>query len=67
MFEIDVDLNVVKLLLILATAWCFGMWLRLAALAYLRGADVERETFHLGLCFVLALGFLGLIETALLT
>jgi hypothetical protein len=60
-------LELIQIGLALAAVWSGGMWLYLAFHGYRYGADVERETFHLGLCFVLALGFLGLIETALLT
>jgi hypothetical protein len=47
--------------LALAATYCGAMWLVLAVVSFRTGRDVERETFHLGLCFILAVGFLGLI------
>jgi hypothetical protein len=32
-----------------------------SALSYERRVQVELETFHLGLCFIAALGFLGVL------
>jgi hypothetical protein len=60
-------LELIQIGLALAAIWSAGWWLLLVFHTYRYGRDAERETFHLGLCFVLALGFLGLIETALLT
>lgn len=34
-------------------------WLVAQSIAH--RVDYERETFHLGLCFILAVGFLGLL------
>ena len=51
----------IQIALVVAALWCGGMWLFLARHGLKTGVDVETETFHLGLCFVLALGFLGLI------
>jgi hypothetical protein len=44
-----------------AALYSGGMWLYLARHSLKRGADVEVQTFHLGLCLILALGFLGLM------
>lgn len=53
-------------LLTLVALYCGGMWLWRSYNA-LTEADpavltwIEKHTFHLGLCFILAIGFLGLI------
>lgn len=60
-------IEIARIGLILAALWCGAMWLYLAFHTYRYGRNAETETFHLGLCLVLALGFLGLIDTALLT
>lgn len=58
------------LFLLGATAGYSGvMWLWLAIngmkqrsrLTYEQLVEIERETFHLGLCFILSIGFLGLL------
>lgn len=44
--------------------WCFAAYARnLPAFRLDRDASeaMERHTFHLGLCFILSVGFLGLI------
>lgn len=53
--------NIIFYALALAAGYCALMWLVLAVISFRTGRDVETETFHLGLCFLLALGFLGLI------
>lgn len=50
--------------LALTALYCGGMWGFLAFLTFRDGTNYERETFHLGLCFILAIGFLGLILRA---
>jgi hypothetical protein len=50
--------NIIFYALILAVGYCALMWLVLAVISL---RDVETETFHLGLCFILAVGFLGMI------
>ena len=59
---------IIKASLALTAVYCGGMWLFLAYRGWqLRDtrtqvADgIELVTFHLGLCFILAAGFLGLI------
>ena len=55
--------------LILSAAYCGGAWLWLSfkgfqnatRYSYAEHVEIERQTFHLGLCFILALGLLGLI------
>jgi flagellar biosynthesis protein FliR len=54
-------MNLIIIALAVAAVYCGGMWIVLAALGMVRKADYETETFHLGLCFLLAIGFLGLI------
>jgi hypothetical protein len=45
-----------------AYLWVYAAALRNRASLTPETADaIERSTFHLGLCFILALGFLGLI------
>ena len=59
-------------LLLIVSLYCGGMWLWMAWIMLddrgrLSRADLiefERQTFHLGLCFILAIGFLGLITGA---
>lgn len=53
--------TVVEIGLGLSALYCAGMWLYLAQYSIRHGADLEAETFHLGLCFVLSAGFLGLL------
>lgn len=60
---------VIKTLLALTAIYCGGTWLWLSTgalrdrlgLTFERQDAIERYTFHLGLCFILAVGFLGLI------
>jgi hypothetical protein len=47
-------------LLIVIALYCGGMWLYLAAHSIRTAEDVETQTFHLGLCLILCLGFLYL-------
>lgn len=54
-------MTIIEILLRLAAVYCGGMWLFLAYHAMRTGEDVETQTFHLGLCFILAVGFLGMI------
>lgn len=64
-------MNVIEILLALAACYCGGMYLFLAVTSFRYRAgykvrpeladQIERYTFHLGLCFILALGFLGVI------
>lgn len=61
----------IQIALALTAIYCGGMWLYLAAYGLLHrdiyrhnveASDrMERFTFHLGLCFILAAGFLALI------
>jgi len=59
-------LHFVEILLALAAAYSAGMWLWLAGLSVTKRhlytpdqlVEVEHQTFHLGLCFILSLGFL---------
>jgi hypothetical protein len=65
----------IKILLTFTALYSGGMWLFLAYRSFTgtignntgkfgsraSADDVERYTFHLGLCFILSLGFLGLI------
>lgn len=61
---------IIKIPLALAAIYCGGMWLWLVAISFKHrasapteyGDTIERYTFHLGLCFILAAGFLGLME-----
>ena len=42
--------------------WVYAQALRVKSLLTPEQTDaIERNTFHLGLCFILSLGFLGLI------
>jgi uncharacterized membrane protein YhdT len=61
------EIDLIRAALGLIVGYCLAMWLVLAYQTYRYGRMAETETFHLGICLVLALGFLGLIETALLT
>ena len=65
-------IDIIKVVLGLAALYCGGAWLWLAVSfwrvrkqAALASGDIRRDvathTFRLGLCFILALGFLGLI------
>jgi len=45
----------------LAALYSVAMYLYLAYLSFRDYQDYETETFHLGLCFILAVGFIGLI------
>ncbi len=47
--------------LILSALYCAGMYGFLAYLTFRDQRDYETETFHLGLCFILSVGFLGLV------
>lgn len=54
----------IKIMLALSAIYCAGMYSFLAILTFRNREDYENETFHLGLCFILAIGFLGLILTS---
>jgi hypothetical protein len=60
-------MDITTIALSVAAVYCAIAYLVLVVATLRYRQDWETETFHLGLCFVLALGFLGLIETALLT
>lgn len=47
-------------ILTVVAIYCAAMYLFLAFRAFRYREDRELETFHLGLCFILAVGFLGL-------
>lgn len=56
----------VHTLLAASALYCAGMYvLRIVAFFRAQGMDsaasLENDTFHLGLCFILSLGFLGII------
>lgn len=59
----------VEAILSVVALYCGGMWLVCLAQVLKHGAalsdfdrgEIEQHSFHLGLCFILALGFLGLI------
>lgn len=61
--------HLITILLALSALYCGAMWLWLAGLSIVRRSqydqatliEFERETFHLGLCFILSIGFLGLL------
>jgi hypothetical protein len=53
-------MHIIHVLLIVIAVYCAGMWLALAARSVRTGENLETETFHLGLCLILALGFLYL-------
>lgn len=65
-------LVIIQILLAISAAYFGGMWLWMAGLSVFRRAqydfptliEIERQTFHLGLCFILSAGFLGLIAGA---
>jgi hypothetical protein len=48
-------------LLFVSALYCGAMWLLLCIRMWTRREDHETITFRLGLCFVLSIGFLGLI------
>lgn len=58
---------IIETTLALAATYSGGMWLYLCYVGWQSrgdrqlGDDIERYTFHLGLCFILAAGFLGLL------
>jgi hypothetical protein len=54
-------LKLIEIALGVAAIYSGAMWLILCAASLKTGTDYERETFHLGLCFILAAGILGLI------
>lgn len=54
-------LNVIEIALGVAALYSAVTYLVLGFLSITRRVDYERETFHLGLCFILAAGLLGLI------
>ena len=54
-------MSIIIAALVLSALYCMGMWGYLGYLSFRDQKDYERETFHLGLCFILAIGFLGLI------
>lgn len=54
-------MSIIEILLVLVALYCGGSWLFLAWHSFRHRTDVETVTFHLGLCFILAIGFLGLI------
>jgi hypothetical protein len=65
-------LTPITVLLAASAVYCGGMWLWLCGVSIAKrrelGFDMlvefERQTFHLGLCFILSIGFLGLIGGA---
>lgn len=60
---------IIATVLTIIALYCGGAWLWLSHLAFKhRGTyvdadlvEIERQTFHLGLCLILSIGFLGLI------
>lgn len=56
-------LDLILILLGLSALYCGGMWLFLAVVSIRNRQNLENETFHLGLCFILSVGFLGLLLT----
>lgn len=54
-------MTITQVTLSLAAFYCAVMWLFLVARSIATHEDYEIETFHLGLCGILALGFLGLL------
>lgn len=55
---------VLEIILACCAAYCGFAYLRIADLALRGGYDrntAELHTFHLGLCFILSVGFLGLL------
>lgn len=65
-------MTLIEIALAVAALYCGGMWLFQAFVFYRSrkafaldpnaSARMENHTFHLGLCFILALGFLGLVQ-----
>ncbi len=55
-------MNIIQALLMLSALYCAASYCFLAYRTFRRREDWENETFHLGLCFILAIGFLGLIK-----
>jgi F0F1-type ATP synthase membrane subunit c/vacuolar-type H+-ATPase subunit K len=57
-------MTVIEILLGIAAAYC-GFTYAVVYVAALRGMvdqyNAEQNTFHLGLCFIVSLGFLGLL------
>jgi hypothetical protein len=56
-------LAIIKTVLVLSALYCAVMYALCAVSSVRTKTDVETETFHLGLCLLIALGFLGLILT----
>lgn len=60
-------INIIAVILALVVIYCFGMWIFAAVQHYRHSFTdaaeeiIERYTFHLGLCGIIAIGFLGLI------
>jgi hypothetical protein len=54
-------MSIISILLVLVAIYCGGSWLFLAFRSFRHNENWEPETFHLGLCFILAIGFLGLM------
>ena len=57
---------IIPILLALVALYCGGMWLFVFAQSLRGGLHIspemaEEHSFHLGLCFILAIGFLGLL------
>ena len=51
------DADLIAILLGLIALYCFGMWTMCFVRTMKYDEDYREETFHLGLCMVLALGF----------
>ena len=57
-------------LLVLSALYCAGMWLWIAGaatfhrrrLSHAMMLELERQSVHLGLCFIVAIGLLALID-----
>jgi hypothetical protein len=57
-------MTLIAIALLLSALYCGGMWLYVARETMMGRYDAmtaETHTFYLGLCFILALGFLGLM------
>jgi len=58
-------MNLIEWALILSALYTGGMWLVLAVRAFagriVVDSELEQHTFHLGLCFILSVGLLGLL------
>lgn len=54
-------LTLIEIALGLAALYAGSAWALLAYRTFAKREDWENETFHLGLCFVIAVGFLGLL------